>query len=73
MWKTFVSGLARSLAGTGSSIETLFFAKRKARLDQVGQRLKFWNIVMLSEGQMNVFPIDFGLVGFGALPGRNRK
>jgi len=68
-----VSGLARSLAKTGSSIETRYFAWRSARLEQVDRRLKCWKIAMLSEGQMNVFHIDFGRVGFGALPSENRK
>jgi len=60
-----VSGFARSLAETGSSIEKRFLAGRCARLEQ--------EIAMLSEGQMNVCPIDFGRVGFGELLGRNRK
>jgi len=33
-------GLARSLAETGSSIETRFFAGRSVRLEQVGQCLE---------------------------------
>jgi len=44
-----------------------------ARQIRVGQRLNFRKIAMLSEGPMDVFPIDFSRVGFGALPSENRK
>jgi hypothetical protein len=40
---------------------------------QVGRCLQRRHIAMLSEWLNNVFPFDFGRVGFGALPSGNRK
>ena len=68
-----VSGLERHSEETGSSSASWFLAEFSARVEQVGQCLKFRKLALLCEGWMNVFPIDFGRVGFGAPPRGNRK
>ena len=66
-------GLKRCPAETASSIATRFVAGGSARVEQVGQCLKTGNIAILFKWLNIVFPIDFGRVGFGALPSGNRK
>ena len=68
-----VSGLERHLDETGSSIASRFSAGYSDCVEQVGQFLKCHKIALLCEGWMNVFPIDFGCVGFGAPTMGNRK
>ena len=66
-------GFEATPTGTGSSIASQFIAGCSTRKEQVGQCLKCLKIALLSQGRMNVFPIDFGRVGFGAPPGGSRK
>ena len=56
---------------TGRLVPHEYYTQRKTN----SQCLKCWKIALLSlsEGRMNVFPIDFGCVGFGAPPRGNQK
>jgi len=56
-----VSGLARSQAETGSSIETRFFAGRSARQEKLDYILTSGVIEQFFEGQVNVFYVKFPL------------